>query len=118
MEPLRPGRGYLPDAPDTVASPRFEVDLLPGDPRLVLSEDLLASDWKSATSGDPRGLQTSFVFADVISRYPSYDFMFVDVGPSLGAINRAVLLASDYFLVPMSSDIFSLMAISNIALAL
>jgi hypothetical protein len=35
----------------------------------------------------------------------------------LGAINRSVLLASDYFIMPMSSDIFSLMAIKNISLA-
>ena len=36
------------------------------------------------------------------------------MGPSLGAINRAILLAADYFVVPMSIDIFSLWAIRNI----
>jgi cellulose biosynthesis protein BcsQ len=118
MESLRRGKGYLDELPPTVISPRFEVDLLPGDPRLALSEDLLASDWKSGTSGDPRGLQTTFVFSDIVGRFPGYDFVLFDVGPSLGAINRAVLIASDFFLVPMSSDIFSLMAISNISLSL
>lgn len=119
LEPLRRGQGYLTSAPDVMHSPRFDVDLLPGDPRLALSEDLLASDWKSGSSGDPRGLQTTFVFADLVQHFSDgYDFIFFDVGPALGAINRAVLLASDYFLVPMSSDIFSLMAIGNISTAL
>ena len=36
------------------------------------------------------------------------------MGPSLGAINRAILLASDYFITPMSPDIFSLLALENI----
>jgi len=118
MEPLRRGKGYLANAPTPINSPRFGVDLLPGDPRLALSEDLLASDWKSVTSGDPRGLQTTYVFEDVVRHYRNYEHIFFDVGPSLGAINRSVLLASEFFLVPMSSDIFSLMAISNISLSL
>ena len=40
------------------------------------------------------------------------------MGPSLGAINRTVLLACDYFIMPMSSDIFCLRAIDNISLSL
>lgn len=118
MEPLRRGKGYLSETPTPVHSPRFGVDLVPGDPRLALSEDLLASDWKLGVSGDPRGLQTTYVFEDIVQHYSDYDHIFFDVGPSLGAINRSVLLASEFFLVPMSSDIFSLMAIGNISLSL
>ncbi len=102
----------------TLHSGRFNVDLVAGDPKLALSEDLLASDWKSGSSGDPRGLQTTFVFWDIFDRFSNYDYVFIDVGPSLGAINRSVLLASDFFVMPMSSDIFSLMAIQNISLSL
>ena len=118
VDPLRQGAGYLAKRSSPVRSPRFEVDLVPGDPKLALSEDLLASDWKSGVSGDPRGLQTSFVFQDLVYKYQDYDLIFFDVGPSLGAINRSVLIASDFFVMPMSSDIFSLMAISNISLSL
>ena len=39
---------------------------------------------------------------------------FFDMGPSLGAINRSILLSCDYFVTPMSSDIFSILAIENI----
>lgn len=118
FEPVRRGRGYLEKDINTLHSSRFSVDLIPGDPRLALSEDLLASDWKTGSSGDPRGLQTTFTFWDIFQRFSHYDYLLVDVGPSLGAINRSVLLASDFFVMPMSSDIFSLMAIRNISLSL
>ncbi len=118
LDPLRRGRGYRTNPVHVEKSDRFGVDLIPGDPRLALSEDLLAQDWVHGSAGDARGLQTTFVFQDMLLRYSEYDYIFLDVGPSLGAINRAVLIGSDYFVVPMSSDIFSLMAIKNISLSL
>jgi cellulose biosynthesis protein BcsQ len=61
-------------------------------------------------------MRTTFLFADVIEKAKkmSYDFVFFDMGPSLGAINRSILLAMDFFVVPMSIDIFSMWAIKNI----
>jgi cellulose biosynthesis protein BcsQ len=118
VNPLKKGRGYSDNSFKPIRSARFGFDVVPGDPALALSEDLLAADWKSAIGGDPRGLQTTFVFEDLFSRFTEYDYVFVDVSPSLGAINRSVLLASDFFMMPMSSDIFSLMAVKNIALAM
>lgn len=115
LDPLRRGKGYVDTRLPLTTVTRFGVDLVPGDPRLALSEDLLASDWSDATAGKPRGLQTTFVFKDLLERYSEYDYIFIDVGPSLGALNRSVLIASDFFVMPMSSDIFSLMAIRNIA---
>ncbi|MEI7827910.1 MAG: AAA family ATPase [Euryarchaeota archaeon] len=118
VEPLRKGKGYSEQTAALIEADRFGVSLLPGDPRLALSEDLLAKDWIDGIAGSPRGLQTTLVFQDILSRFYDYDYVFIDVGPSLGAINRAVLIAADYFVVPMSSDIFSLMAIKNISLSL
>ena len=118
LDPIRHGKGYRANPINVQQSSRFGVDLIPGDPRLALSEDFLAQDWVQGRSGDARGLQTTFVFQDIMLRYSNYDYIFIDVGPSLGAINRAVLIGSDYFVVPMSSDIFSLMAIRNISLSL
>jgi len=81
-----------------------------------LQEDLLAGDWRDAKGGGMRGIRTTFVFAELVKRAKElkYDFVFFDMGPSLGAINRAVLLATDFFVVPMSIDVFSLWAIRNI----
>ncbi len=98
---------------------RFGIDVLIGDTRLALAEDFLSKDWSEATNGEARGLLTTFVFRGLLEEFKSdYDYVFFDMGPSLGAINRTVLLACDFFIMPMSSDIFCLRAIDNIALSL
>lgn len=114
VQPLARGKGYSKELTER-RSHNFSIDVLPGDPRLALTEDLLARDWGSAISGDVRGIRTSLLFSELLTRCQHYDYVFFDVGPSLGSINRAVILASDYFLSPMSIDIFSLKGIENIA---
>lgn len=114
FEPIRKGRGYPTDLPDVSRSERFRLDVVVGDPKLSIREDLLATDWAATRNGDPRGFQTTYAFRELISRFGSYDFVFVDMGPSLGALNRSILLGVDQFLMPLSVDIFSLMAIENI----
>lgn len=118
IQPLSMGKGYSSKLPiRTIES--FGVDLIAGDPRLALKEDLLAQDWRDAKAGGTRGLRTTFIFAELISRTAQeYDFIFFDMGPSLGAINRSVLLSADHFIVPMSIDIFSMWAVKNIGQAL
>jgi cellulose biosynthesis protein BcsQ len=117
IQPLSLGKGYAEQI-RPLASASFGVDVIPGDPRLALKEDLLASDWNDAIAGKARGLRTSFMFVQLLELCTRYDFVLFDVGPSLGSINRAVLVGSDYFISPMSSDIFSLKAIENITKAM
>jgi cellulose biosynthesis protein BcsQ len=120
IKPVQKGKGYYNAKLPILKSPNFKVDVIPGDPKLSLSEDFLSKDWIDGKSGEYRGLQTTFVFKHLIDRLKeyNYDCVIFDVGPSLGALNRAILLSCDYFLIPMSSDIFSLRAIENISLAL
>jgi cellulose biosynthesis protein BcsQ len=118
IKPVQRGKGYIKTKLPIIESPKFKVDVIPGDPKLSLAEDFLGKDWIEGKSGEYRGLQTSLVFKDLLGQLNEYDYVIFDVGPSLGALNRSVLIASDYFLVPMSSDIFSLRAIENISLAL
>jgi cellulose biosynthesis protein BcsQ len=115
IRPLSLGKGYGTDLP-LRKSEAFGFDLIIGDPRLALQEDLLANDWRDARGGGMRGIRTTFVFVDLVSKAKElkYDFVFFDMGPSLGAINRAVLLAMDFFVVPMTIDVFSSWAIRNI----
>ena len=113
-EPIRRGQGYPTDNPTIFKSLRFGVDVIVGDPKLSIREDLLATDWAATRNGDPRGFQTTYALKELITRLPGYDLILVDMGPSLGALNRSALLAVDYFLMPLSVDIFSLMAVSNI----
>ncbi len=118
MTPVKRGQGFIDKKIQPLHSERFRCDLIPGDPKLSLSEDLLATDWKGATTGDHRGMQTTLVFKHLARLYNEYDYIFFDVGPSLGAINRSVMLGCDYFVTPMSVDVFSLMAIDNMSLSL
>lgn len=118
IKPVQKGKGYSTEALPIKRSPNFRVDVLIGDPKLSLSEDFLSKDWLESKAGEFRGLQTTLLFKDLIGRLSEYDYVFFDVGPSLGALNRAVLAACDFFIVPMSSDIFSLQAIENIAISI
>jgi len=117
LKPIQRGIGYTENV-EFYSIPNFKFDFLIGDPRLSLMEDLLSNDWKDATSGDPRGLRTTLVFSDLLLKCEEYDFVFFDMGPSLGSLNRSILLACDYFITPMSLDIFSLLALENIGATL
>lgn len=101
-------------------SERFGFDIIPGDPSISLFEDFLSKDWFDSINGEARALRTTLIFGDLNRKLEDegYDYAFYDVGPSLGAINRSVLIAADYYILPMSSDIFSLKAVDNIRASL
>ena len=40
--------------------------------------------------------------------------VLVDVGPSLGAINRSALIATDFVIVPLAADLFSRQGLRNL----
>ena len=42
------------------------------------------------------------------------ELVLVDVGPNLGALNRAALVASDFVVVPLGADVFSLQGLRNL----
>jgi cellulose biosynthesis protein BcsQ len=117
IHPLSIGKGYKEELPIRHAE-SFGCDVIIGDPRLAMKEDLLSQDWRDARAGGTRGLRTTFVFHDLLMKAENYDYVFFDMGPSLGAINRAILLVSDYFILPATIDIFSKWAIKNIGIAL
>ncbi|MBR8218300.1 AAA family ATPase [Burkholderia cepacia] len=95
---------------------RFAVDLLPGHPKVALLEDKLSQNWTSFVGGDLGGARVTNWNTEFLSNFKGqYDLVVFDIGPSLGAINRAVLVGVDYFLAPMGCDIFSLIGIENIA---
>jgi hypothetical protein len=42
------------------------------------------------------------------------DLIVMDLGPNLGAINRAALIAADFVVVPLAPDLFSLQGLRNL----
>jgi cellulose biosynthesis protein BcsQ len=95
---------------------RFNVDLIPGNPKFSIIEDRLGSAWHDLLGGDIGGIRktnwNTFLLENLKDKY---DFVFYDLGPSLGSINRSVLIGCDYFITPMGTDIFSILGIRNIA---
>lgn len=116
VRPLQRGKGFInQDGFSVIKSQEFGFSLLPGNPKFAMQEDFLSSDWADVAGKRYRGIQTTMVFFHVLSLCQNnYDYVFFDMGPSLGAINRSILLACDYFVIPMSTDIFSVLALSNI----
>lgn len=112
FESLMSGQGHTEKTP-VRRSAEFGVDVLCGSPSLSMAEDFLAEEW--ASLNNRRGISSTLVFANFLKRVGHYDYVFFDVSPSLGAINRTVLLSSDYYVSPMTIDIFSLKAFQNIS---
>ena len=118
MAPISAGDASL--KPPFVAVPadenRFGVSIIPGHPEVALLEDKLSNAWTQFIGGDLGGARISNwnnQLTEITSK--DYDLTIFDVGPSLGALNRTILIGSDYFVAPMGCDIFSLIGIDNIA---
>ena len=93
------------------------VHLLPGDLALSGFEDKLSDAWPRCHNGDEAAFRTMTAFHRALSmaaESTGADFVLIDVGPNLGAINRAALIAADYVVIPLASDLFSLQGLRNL----
>lgn len=52
---------------------------------------------------------------EITAKQYKIDIIIVDMSPSLGPINQNILATSDFFLVPMAPDYFSVMATDSLA---
>jgi chromosome partitioning protein len=91
--------------------------LLPGDLSLSRFEDELSNQWRQCDGERLRPYLVTSAFWTVLGSVAERhhaDVVLVDVGPSLGAINRAALVASDHVVVPVAPDLFSLQGLRNL----
>lgn len=91
--------------------------LLPGDLRLSSYEDKLSDAWPPAMGGDEAAFRTLTAFYRMMHQVASehrIEYILIDVGPNLGALNRAALIACDYVVVPLAPDLFSLQGLQNL----
>jgi chromosome partitioning protein len=91
--------------------------LIPGDLLLSTFEDQLSETWPKCSNGDIRAFRVTSAFWRVIqmgATAVNADLILVDVGPNLGAINRAALIASDHVVIPLAPDLFSLQGLRNL----
>jgi cellulose biosynthesis protein BcsQ len=98
------------------ASNRFKVDLLAGHPHFAIIEDRLGLAWSMLRARDKQGFrQTNWNTLLCASLADKYDLAIFDLGPSLGSINRSVLMGCENFLTPLGSDVFSIIGVKNIS---
>jgi chromosome partitioning protein len=105
-----------------IAKPHVEqiaegLALVPGDLGLSTFEAKLSDAWPRALDLDESAYRTLSAFyrltCQAVAEYHA-DVVLFDVGPNLGAINRAALLASDFVVTPLAPDLFSMQGLRNL----
>lgn len=96
-----------------------DLYLLPGDVNLSGYEDALSAEWPNSMGDNnlyrPMRILSSFwLVMQMAAKKVQADIILVDIGPNLGAINRSVLVATDYVVIPLGADLFSLQGLKNL----
>jgi len=115
IEPLLQGVG-------DIRSPHVEtiadnLGLVVGDLGLSSMEDELSTQWPACLAGKERAFRVISAFHRLIALAAEdreADLVLIDVGPNLGAINRAAIIAAQHVVVPLSPDLFSLQGLRNL----
>ena len=116
VAPLFEGTGDIVETPQ-VEEIGEKIGLLMGDLTLSKWEDELSTQWPKCLDGDKRAFRVTTAFARLIERAGEQfgaNLALLDVGPNLGAINRAALVASDCVVIPLVPDLFSLQGLRNV----
>jgi chromosome partitioning protein len=115
LQPLLDGTG-------DVATPHVEdvtpgLGLVVGDIRLSTAEDELSSQWPDCLDRKARAfrvISALWRLLDLAAKERGVDLVLIDVGPNLGALNRAALVAADHVVVPLAPDLYSLQGLKNL----
>jgi chromosome partitioning protein len=97
------------------------LGLILGNLSLSIFEDKLSDAWLKCLNSDPYSFKLTSIFNTIINDAAEQfnaEIILIDVGPNLGAINRAVTISSDYIIMPVASDLFSLQGIKNLGVTL
>lgn len=93
------------------------ISLLVGDLGLSDFEDNLSDSWPRCNDRVESAFRIISAFHRMLSSAAERaraDVVLVDVGPNLGAINRAVLIAAEHVVIPLAPDLFSLQGLRNL----
>lgn len=115
LKPLIKGTGDITEAEIFPINPL--LTLIPGDIALSSFEDELSAQWPNCLDGQERAFRVTSAFWRILqnSAAPAgAQLILMDLGPNLGAINRAALIAADFMVVPLAPDLFSLQGLRNL----
>jgi len=95
------------------------LHLVPGDLSLAGFENFLSREWPNALDTGNRHrafriLSSFWTVAQMAAEAHGADLILADVGPSLGAINRSALIATDHVVIPLAADLYSLQGLRNL----
>ena len=93
------------------------LGLVVGDLGLSSFEAKLSSAWPGCLGRDESAFRTESAFHRTIltaAEKQNADLALIDVGPNLGAINRAAIIAANFVVFPLAPDLFSLQALRNV----
>ena len=115
IQPLLEGVGDV--AEPYVHQVDHHIGLIPGDLRLSASEDELNSQWPGCLDRKQRSFRVLSAFYRVMqfaTVKQGADLVLIDIGPNLGAINRASLISAQHVVIPLAPDIYSLQGLRNL----
>ena len=115
LKPLLEGTGDVDDPHVEKLTP--ELGLVVGDLNLSASEDELSSQWPDCMDGKPRAFRVLSALWRILAsaaHQRDADLVLIDVGPNLGALNRAALVACQHVIVPLAPDLYSLQGLRNL----
>ncbi len=115
LRPLLEGTGDV--AAPRVVEPEPGLGLVVGDLLLAIAEDELSSQWPACLDRKPRAFRVLSALARILqqgAREIDAQVVLVDVGPNLGAFNRAALVTADSVVVPLAPDLYSLQGLRNL----
>ena len=115
IEPVLEGTGDI--RPPQLGVPRPSLHLVVGDLKLAAAEDEISRLWPDCLDRKPRAFRVVSALWRALRRAATdaeADLVLVDVGPNLGALNRAALVAADYVVVPLVPDLYSLQGLRNL----
>ena len=93
------------------------LGLVVGDIRLASFETKLSESWSKCVDRHVPSLRATSSFHRVLRKAGESHgaaLALIDVGPNLGSINRAALLAADYIVTPLGADLFSVQGLRNL----
>ncbi|NKC12613.1 MAG: AAA family ATPase [Gammaproteobacteria bacterium] len=112
----------LLDGTGDVAAPHVEdispgLGLVVGDLALGNAEDELSGQWPDCLDRKPRAFRVlSGLWRILMAAGKSVeaDLVLIDVGPNLGALNRAALVAAQDVVIPLAPDLYSMQGLRNL----
>ncbi len=120
LKPTEDGTGDIEEMSEPINLAE-NLDLIPGRLTLYLYENKIASRWNDVYAGDVLAIRTIIRIRQIANQYAEkkgYDYVLLDTSPSLGALNKTIIMNADGFIIPALPDMFSLYGIRNIGKSL